>query len=59
MRSVDHLGAFPFLGHVSDEYRLDQIRELIVGDYHVLYWVSASQVEILGVYHGRQSPFQD
>lgn len=48
---VDQLENFPRSGRVVPEFGSPSIRELIEGNYRIVYKVSASQVAILRVHH--------
>lgn len=56
LRSVSRLGAFPESGRLVPELEgVDPAaREVIVGDYRVLYRVTAAAVEVTTVVHGRR-----
>jgi addiction module RelE/StbE family toxin len=51
---VDSLQNFPELGRVVPERSQPTIREIVVGNYRIVYRVRHEQktVEILGVWHG-------
>ncbi len=48
---VDQLENFPKSGRVVPEFNSPSIRELIEGNYRIVYKVSTSQVAILRVHH--------
>ena len=48
---VDQLESFPKSGRVVPEFNSDSIRELIEGNYRVVYKISSSQVAIIRVHH--------
>jgi addiction module RelE/StbE family toxin len=50
--SVKRLRAHPALGRVVPEYEDESIRELIVGNYRVVYRVEGRRVGVLAVVHG-------
>jgi toxin ParE1/3/4 len=50
--SVDHLGAFPQAGRIVPEFQRDELREVIVGAYRVVYRTRSGTVEVLTVFHG-------
>ena len=50
--STDQLKSFPKSGRVVPEYNQDPIRELLKGNYRVIYRVTGEFVEILAVHHG-------
>jgi toxin ParE1/3/4 len=56
-RKGDSLKQFPWSGHVVPEYELETIRQVLEGNYRIIYRVTASVVEILAVIHAaRQMP---
>lgn len=48
---VDQLESFPNSGRVVPEFNLESIRELIEGNYRVVYKKTANQVAIIRVHH--------
>lgn len=46
------LGLFPEHGRVVQEFGERSLRELLIRDYRLLYFVAADGVEILGLVHG-------
>jgi plasmid stabilization system protein ParE len=50
--ATDNLEIFPRLGRMVPDYHHDAIRELIVGDYRLVYRLVADEVRILTVIHG-------
>jgi toxin ParE1/3/4 len=50
--SVQRLRSFPYSGQVVSEIGREEIREVIQGNYRIIYRVSDSRVDILTVYHG-------
>jgi toxin ParE1/3/4 len=46
------LRRYPRLGRVVPEYRDEAVRELIVGDYRVVYRLLDRRLDILAVVHG-------
>ena len=49
--SVERLRMFPLSGHVVPELGREDIRELLKGNYRVIYRAAEHRVEILTVYH--------
>jgi toxin ParE1/3/4 len=45
---------FPFSGRIVPEFPADHYREVIVGDYRIIYEPTDEQVEILTVVHGKR-----
>lgn len=52
--AVDELGSFPGQGRVVPEVGRPSIRELIHGEYRVIYKVEAKAIGVLTVRHGRR-----
>jgi len=52
LRAVEHLEVFPRVGHVVPELGHDDMREVIVQSYRVIYRVLPNRVQILAVRHG-------
>jgi len=50
--AVEPLATFPAMGRHVPEAESDDMRELIVGGYRVIYRVMGQQVEIATVVHG-------
>ncbi|MDY6832403.1 MAG: type II toxin-antitoxin system RelE/ParE family toxin [Thermodesulfobacteriota bacterium] len=51
---VDQLRANPETGRMVPEINDRQFRELIYGNYRIIYHIGAKQISILTVRHGRQ-----
>jgi len=51
---VDQLSASPEIGRIVPEIRNDQFRELIYGNYRIIYRIEKSQTSILSIRHGNQ-----
>lgn len=53
--STEKLKDHPKLGRVVPEIDQDEYRELLEGNYRVIYWLGSSEkISILTVCHGRQ-----
>ena len=50
--ATERLGEFPRSGRVVPEIGRDDIREVIVQNYRIMYRVLPDEVEILTVHHG-------
>ncbi|HUT02803.1 MAG TPA: type II toxin-antitoxin system RelE/ParE family toxin [bacterium] len=50
--AAEQLARFPRLGRIVPEVARDTVRELIVGNYRLIYRVQQDQVEILTIHHG-------
>jgi addiction module RelE/StbE family toxin len=51
-KSVNLLKTFPKLGRIVPELNIQSIREIILGNYRIVYRIKKSLVEILTIYHG-------
>ena len=51
---VEQLKSSPEIGRVVPEIRNDQFRELIYGNYRIIYRIEKTQISILTVRHGKQ-----
>ncbi len=52
--AVDRLEQFPKSGRVVPEIMQDDFREIIYGNYRIIYRLYSENVSILSVRHGRQ-----
>ena len=52
--STEKLKEHPKLGRIVPEIKDDDFRELIEGNYRIVYWLGTSKISILTVCHGRQ-----
>lgn len=57
-RKVSRLQRFPKSGRVVPEVGREEIREILIGDYRVVYKIGA-QVSILTVFHGAKEALSD
>ena len=48
---VDQLESFPKSGRVVPEFNSEFIRELIEGNYRIIYKISSAQIAIIRVHH--------
>lgn len=51
LERVDQLESFPKSGRIVPEFNIDSIRELIEGNYRIVYKISTTQIAILRVHH--------
>ena len=51
---VGQLKSSPEIGRVVPEIRNDKFRELIYGNYRIIYRIEKTQVSILTIRHGKQ-----
>lgn len=57
-KKVDRLRVFPKSGRVVPEVGREEIREILIGDYRIIYKVERS-VSILAVFHGAKGSLPD
>jgi plasmid stabilization system protein ParE len=51
---VEQLKSSPEIGRIVPEIRNDQFRELIYGNYRIVYRIEKEQISILTIRHGKQ-----
>ena len=51
MASTSRLRKHPLLGEVVHELRENDVREILFGNYRIIYRVKTNRVDILRVYH--------
>ena len=51
----DLIGSFPDMGRVVPELSLSEIREILVGNYRIVYRRTSAHIEILTVFEGHRS----
>jgi toxin ParE1/3/4 len=51
---ADQLGKFPESGRIAPEINNQKIRELIYGNYRIIYRIEDDQISILTMRHGGQ-----
>jgi plasmid stabilization system protein ParE len=51
---VEQLKASPEIGRIVPEIENNQFREVIYGNYRVIYRIEAEQISILTIRHGKQ-----
>ena len=51
---VEKLKSSPEIGRIVPEINDSQFRELIYGNYHIIYRIETKQISILTIRHGRQ-----
>ena len=54
--SVERLEAFPLSGRVVPEGNDEMLRELLWGNYRIVYRVADEVIEVLTVFHGARLP---
>lgn len=58
-RKSQQIGIFPLSGRRVPEYDIDQIREVFVGPYRVIYHVKPDQIDVIAVIHGAMEVLRD
>ena len=53
--ALERLAEYPYLGRMVPEYQDETIREVIVGNYRVVYRVRGQLVGVIALVHGRQN----
>jgi toxin ParE1/3/4 len=48
---VDQLESFPNSGRIVPEFTIEKIRELIEGNYRIVYEISADQISIVRIHN--------
>lgn len=51
---IAHLKTTPEIGRIVPELNNDQFRELIYGNYRIIYRIENNQISILTIRHGKQ-----
>ena len=51
---VQQLKSSPGIGRVVPEFRNDRFREMIYGNYLIIYRIEKTQISILTIRHGKQ-----
>ena len=51
---AERLSQFPRSGRALRGYHSQNVRELVVNPYRIIYQLSGSHIQIVGVLHGRQ-----
>jgi len=51
---VERLKSSPEIGRVVSEIKNDSFRELIYGNYRIIYRIEKTQISILTIRHGKQ-----
>ena len=54
-RRSQQIGSFPLSGRPVPEYQLEQIREVIEGQYRIIYYIKPDQVDVLAVIHAARN----
>lgn len=57
-RRSQQIGMFPLSGRIVPEFEVEQIREVIEGQYRIIYYIKPGQIDVLAVIHGvQQAPW--
>ena len=66
LRTVDRItkksqqiAEFPFSGRRVPEYDMDQIREVFVGPYRIIYHIKSDQIDVVAVIHGAMNALRE
>lgn len=51
-QATDRLANYPLSGRVVPELEIENIREIIVGNYRLIYRIQEDEVQIVTVHHG-------
>ena len=51
-KAIDHLMQFPHSGRIVPELKNPVVRELILGNYRLVYRLKKKIIELLTIYHG-------
>lgn len=51
-RATDRLAEFPHLGRIVPELEIESIREIILGNYRLIYRIREDEVHVVTVHHG-------
>jgi plasmid stabilization system protein ParE len=51
---VENLRSAPEIGRIVPEIRINQFRELLYGNYRIIYRIEKKQISILTIRHGMQ-----
>lgn len=54
MKSLDQVIAFPMSGRIVSEFKQDDIREVILGSYRIIYRTKDDVAELLTIHHSAQ-----
>jgi addiction module RelE/StbE family toxin len=54
-RRSEQIGQHPQSGRVVPEYETDDIREVIEGEYRLIYRIKPDQIDVIAVVHSRRN----
>jgi plasmid stabilization system protein ParE len=52
------IAAFPMSGRKAPEFEMDQIREVIEGQYRIIYYIKPEQIDVLAIIHTSQQDWR-
>ncbi|MBI3585794.1 MAG: type II toxin-antitoxin system RelE/ParE family toxin [Ignavibacteriales bacterium] len=58
VESVERLKKFPKSGRVIPELHDESLREVIAGNFRIMYRLRGEQIDIFSILHGRQDAFK-
>lgn len=59
-RRSQQIANFPLSGRIVPEFNIEQIREIIEGQYRIVYYIKPDQIDVLAVIHGvQQTPWSE
>ena len=53
-RRSQQIAGFPLSGRKVPEYEMEQIREVIEGQYRIIYHIKPDQIDVLAIIHASQ-----
>lgn len=51
VKRVDVLEKYPNIGRIVPEFSRDELRELIEGNYRIIYQIHENKIEIIRIHH--------
>jgi len=58
-RKSQQIGEFPMSGRRVPEYDMEQIREVFVGPYRIIYHIKSYQIDVIAVIYGSMEVLRD
>ncbi len=58
-RKSQQIGEFPMSGRRVPEYDMEQIREVFVGPYRIIYHIKSDQIDVIAVIYGSMEVLRD
>lgn len=58
-RRSQQIGMFPKSGRRVPEYDVDQVREVIEGNYRIIYHIKPDQIDVIAVIHGAMNVLRE